>query len=52
MNYVTPKNYLDYIQSYRELLHVKTNENRSQYHRLDSGLTKLIEAAEAVEAFG
>jgi len=51
-NHVTPKNYLDYISTYREQLKAKRSENRSLYNRLDGGLKKLIDAAEAVEAFG
>jgi dynein axonemal heavy chain len=52
VNHVTPKNYLDYISTYRKQLQQKRKENHSQYQRLDGGLQKLIEAAEAVEACG
>ncbi|XP_033076049.1 dynein heavy chain 10, axonemal [Trachypithecus francoisi] len=43
-NYVTPKNYLDFIHSYSKLLDEKTQYNIAQCKRLDGGLDKLKEA--------
>ncbi len=47
--YITPKNYLDFISNYR--LQLKDNREKlsSQSKRLEGGLTKLVEAAEAVD---
>ncbi|RKO97568.1 hypothetical protein CAUPRSCDRAFT_10766 [Caulochytrium protostelioides] len=45
-NYVTPKNYLDYISTYNSLLAEKREQNRKQCTRLDSGLQKLQESSE------
>ncbi|XP_021567645.1 dynein heavy chain 10, axonemal [Carlito syrichta] len=44
-NYVTPKNYLDYINTYSKLLEEKTQYNIAQCKRLEGGLDKLKEAA-------
>ncbi|XP_069922194.1 dynein axonemal heavy chain 10 isoform X1 [Oryctolagus cuniculus] len=43
-NYVTPKNYLDFIHSYAKLLDEKTQCNIAQCKRLEGGLDKLKEA--------
>ncbi|XP_013358995.1 PREDICTED: dynein heavy chain 10, axonemal isoform X2 [Chinchilla lanigera] len=43
-NYVTPKNYLDFIHSYSRLLDEKTQYNIAQCKRLEGGLDKLKEA--------
>ncbi|XP_036352277.2 dynein axonemal heavy chain 10 [Ochotona princeps] len=43
-NYVTPKNYLDFIHSYTKLLDEKTQYNIAQCKRLEGGLDKLKEA--------
>eukprot|EP00803_Ostreobium_quekettii_P011338 evm.model.scf_1312.1 EVM.evm.TU.scf_1312.1 scf_1312:839-40608(+) len=49
-NYVTPKNYLDFISNYKRSL----QESRKMYSdmatRLDGGLQKLIQAAKEVDA--
>lgn len=47
--FVTPKNYLDFISTYRELLKVNGKKIDLAIKRLDGGLTKLIDAAEAVD---
>lgn len=46
--YVTPKNYLDLISNYRIQLSENRKRNESSIARLEGGLTKLVEAAEAV----
>lgn len=51
-NHVTPKNYLDYIHTYRHQLNSTRKQNIADFNRLDSGLKKLIDAGEAVEAYG
>ncbi|XP_006149290.1 dynein heavy chain 10, axonemal [Tupaia chinensis] len=43
-NYVTPKNYLDFIHTYSKLLDEKTQYNIAQCKRLEGGLDKLKEA--------
>uniref|UniRef100_A0A8C0KP17 Dynein axonemal heavy chain 10 n=1 Tax=Canis lupus dingo TaxID=286419 RepID=A0A8C0KP17_CANLU len=43
-NYVTPKNYLDFINTYSKLLDEKTQYNTAQCKRLEGGLDKLKEA--------
>ncbi|XP_075390744.1 dynein axonemal heavy chain 10 [Tenrec ecaudatus] len=43
-NYVTPKNYLDFINTYSRLLDEKTQYNIAQCKRLEGGLDKLKEA--------
>ncbi|XP_069353305.1 dynein axonemal heavy chain 10 isoform X1 [Eulemur rufifrons] len=43
-NYVTPKNYLDFINTYSKLLDEKTQYNVAQCKRLEGGLDKLKEA--------
>ncbi|XP_043835576.1 dynein axonemal heavy chain 10 [Dromiciops gliroides] len=43
-NYVTPKNYLDFISTYSKLLDEKTQFNIAQCKRLEGGLDKLKEA--------
>uniref|UniRef100_H2ZL82 Uncharacterized protein n=1 Tax=Ciona savignyi TaxID=51511 RepID=H2ZL82_CIOSA len=45
-NYVTPKNYLDFINSYNSLLEKKDQEILKMCERLDGGLQKLSEATE------
>ncbi|XP_030074215.1 dynein axonemal heavy chain 10 [Microcaecilia unicolor] len=44
-NYVTPKNYLDFINTYSKLLEEKTLFNIAQCKRLEGGLDKLKEAS-------
>ena len=51
-NSVTPKNYLDYIGQYKAQVRALREENVRQFNRLDGGLTKLIDAGEAVEKYG
>ena len=46
--YVTPKNYLDLISNYRGQLQENRKTNLASIQRLEGGLTKLVEAAEAV----
>ncbi|KAG9396016.1 Dynein heavy chain and region D6 of dynein motor [Carpediemonas membranifera] len=48
-NYVTPKNYLDFISNYRRLLADNRKRVDDSIARLDSGLQKLIQAAEEVD---
>ncbi len=48
-NYVTPKNYLDFISNYRRLLAANRKRVTDSITRLDSGLQKLIQAAEEVD---
>ncbi|XP_044541337.1 dynein axonemal heavy chain 10 [Gracilinanus agilis] len=43
-NYVTPKNFLDFINTYSKLLDEKTQFNIAQCKRLEGGLDKLKEA--------
>ena len=47
--YVTPKNYLDFIANYRAQLAQNSKKIDNSTKRLEGGLQKLIEAAEAVE---
>jgi len=47
--YVTPKNYLDFISNYKAQLSINHKKVTSSTKRLQGGLQKLIEAAEAVE---
>ena len=49
VNNVTPKNYLDFIGSYAKLLREKDKFVQDQCHRLDGGLTKLMEATEQIK---
>ncbi|TRY94050.1 hypothetical protein DNTS_011956 [Danionella cerebrum] len=44
-NYVTPKNYLDFINTYSSLLEDKDKHILGQYKRLEGGLDKLKEAS-------
>ncbi|XP_009299843.1 dynein axonemal heavy chain 10 [Danio rerio] len=44
-NYVTPKNYLDFINTYSNLLEDKDKYILAQYKRLEGGLDKLKEAS-------
>jgi dynein heavy chain len=46
VNHVTPKNYLDFINSYARLLQEKDKFVLDQCQRLDGGLSKLIQASE------
>ena len=46
VNHVTPKNYLDFINSYTRLLEEKDKFVLEQCQRLDGGLSKLIQASE------
>ena len=48
-NYVTPKNYLDFISNYRSVLKEERRKIDSLIKRLDGGLSKLVQAAEEVE---
>jgi dynein heavy chain len=47
--FVTPKNYLDFIQNYKTQLKDNNASIQSSVKRLAGGLTKLIEAAEKVD---
>eukprot|EP00899_Mesostigma_viride_P018540 jgi/Mesvir1/26688/Mv20468-RA.1 len=47
-NYVTPKNYLDFISNYRGALHGHRKRIGEMSARLDGGLQKLIQAAHEV----
>jgi len=47
--YVTPKNYLDYISNYKDQLTKNERKVDQSVKRLEGGLTKLIEAASAVD---
>jgi dynein heavy chain len=47
--YVTPKNYLDFINNYKVQLVANIKQNNNDKHRLEGGLQKLIEAAAAVD---
>ena len=49
VNHVTPKNYLDFIDTYAKLLKEKDKFVLDQCHRLGSGLTKLMEASEQIK---
>ncbi|KAJ9583316.1 hypothetical protein L9F63_022333, partial [Diploptera punctata] len=48
-NYVTPKHYLDFIQTYLKLLEEKNNYIISQCQRLAGGVTKILEASEELK---
>ena len=48
--YVTPKNYLDFITNYKVQLSFNRNRIDQSTRRLQGGLQKLIEAAEAVDS--
>lgn len=48
-NYVTPKNYLDYISNYKNLLLQNRRKVDDMRRRLEGGLNKLIQAASEVE---
>ena len=45
VNYVTPKNFLDFISQYLTLLSEKDKLTQSQCDRLDAGLLKITEAS-------
>lgn len=47
--YVTPKNYLDYIQNYRRMLRESGRKIQKAIKRLGGGLTKLKDASIAVD---
>eukprot|EP00002_Diphylleia_rotans_P017763 TRINITY_DN3442_c0_g1_i2.p1 TRINITY_DN3442_c0_g1~~TRINITY_DN3442_c0_g1_i2.p1 ORF type:complete len:3137 (-),score=716.67 TRINITY_DN3442_c0_g1_i2:70-9480(-) len=49
-NYVTPKNYLDFINNYRKFLRENRKKIGDLTSRLDGGLQKLIQAGTEVEA--
>jgi dynein heavy chain len=49
VNYVTPKNYLDYINTYIRLLKENRQLNGAMCDRLDSGLKKLEESSKQLE---
>ena len=49
-NYVTPKNYLDFIATYKKLLGDNRNTIGELAQRLDGGLQKLIQASTEVDA--
>jgi dynein heavy chain len=46
VNHVTPKNYLDFINRYADLLKQQDKQVLDQCQRLSSGLTKILEASE------
>ncbi|EDQ84603.1 uncharacterized protein MONBRDRAFT_39235 [Monosiga brevicollis MX1] len=48
-NYVTPKNYLDFISSYLDLLERRDQFVQAQCDRLDGGMSKLVEAGKDLE---
>lgn len=48
-NYVTPKHYLDYLQSYQNLLEEKNNYIDGQCDRLKGGMIKIEEASAELE---
>jgi dynein heavy chain len=47
-NYVSPKNFLDFISNYKSSLSTKRTQNTEMTQRLDGGLSKLIQAADEV----
>lgn len=49
VNHVTPKNYLDFIGTYINLLQDKDKFVQDQCQRLGGGLSKLMEAAEQIK---
>ena len=49
-NYVTPKNYLDFISNYRSVLKDERKKIDMLIQRLDGGLSKLVQAAVEVDA--
>ena len=49
-NYVTPKNYLDFISNYRGVLRDERKKIDNMITRLDGGLSKLVQAGEEVAA--
>jgi len=49
-NYVTPKNYLDFISNYRSVLKEERRKIDQLIQRLDGGLSKLVQAATEVDA--
>ena len=49
-NYVTPKNYLDFISNYRSVLKDERRKIDGLIQRLDGGLSKLVQAATEVDA--
>jgi hypothetical protein len=48
-NYVTPKTFLDYIESYRTSLTKRRGFNETQCKRLDGGLAKIAQAKVEVD---
>lgn len=48
-NYVTPKNYLDFISNYKRSLGENRHQIDEMSNRLDGGLQKLIQAAKEVD---
>lgn len=48
-NYVTPKNYLDYIANYKRQVESNSKRISTRTRRLEGGLTKLTEAQVAVD---
>ncbi|KAJ3039942.1 Dynein heavy chain 10, axonemal [Rhizophlyctis rosea] len=48
-NYVTPKNYLDYISTYNKLLAENRDSNAKSCTRLESGLNKLEESSKQLD---
>lgn len=49
-NYVTPKNYLDYVGNYKRSLTDSRKMYSNMANRLDGGLQKLIQAATEVDS--
>lgn len=49
-NYVTPKNYLNFISNYRGVLRDERKKIDNMITRLDGGLSKLVQAATEVDA--
>ncbi|KAI9102678.1 dynein heavy chain and region D6 of dynein motor-domain-containing protein [Phlyctochytrium arcticum] len=48
-NYVTPKNYLDYVSTYNRLLEENRENNTKSCQRLESGLGKLEESSKQLD---
>ena len=49
VNYVTPKNYLDFVSTFLRLLEEKDNFVMNQCNRLEVGLSKLVEASKQID---
>ena len=47
--YITPNNYLDFINNFKEQMHLSLDKVDKATGRLDGGLLKLVEASDAVD---